>query len=208
VARTALTVGWIVPLAEPYLRGFRPVLERGGSLRGYWFLSPSSQPSATRPSVTSPGRRSSPQVGFFVGFLADAEGFAYLVSQPPECLVFAFVVPIASAAHQRLVAAPDSLLRKTFTYIRWLTHRPPRFEFYEREATTLVRHTSMRAWPLTRYEHYSRNSFIETLAWLVRSGLVRKLREEPPPARAAQKASGPRRPTKRANSHAHHRKTS
>jgi hypothetical protein len=37
----------------------------------------------------------------------------------------------------------------------------------------------MRAWPREKFEHFSRNFFIETLAWLVRSGLVRKLLSEP-----------------------------
>ena len=36
----------------------------------------------------------------------------------------------------------------------------------------------MAAWPPEKREHLSRNFFIETLAWLVRSGLVRKLKEE------------------------------
>lgn len=42
----------------------------------------------------------------------------------------------------------------------------------------MVRHASMAAWPPEKRQHLSRNFFIETLAWLVRSGLVRKLREE------------------------------
>ena len=33
-------------------------------------------------------------------------------------------------------------------------------------------------WPPEKHEHYSRNFFIETLAWLVRSGLVRRLLQE------------------------------
>ncbi len=43
----------------------------------------------------------------------------------------------------------------------------------------MVRHQSMRDWPPEKYEHFSRNFFIETLAWLVRSGTVRKLFAEP-----------------------------
>jgi len=69
-------------------------------------------------------------------------------------------------------------MRKTFHYIRWLTHRPPRFAFFDREIAAMVRHNSMRDWPPNKYQHFSRNFFIETLAWLVRSGLVGKLREE------------------------------
>jgi hypothetical protein len=30
----------------------------------------------------------------------------------------------------------------------------------------------MREWPPEKYQHFSGNFFIETLAWLVRSGLV------------------------------------
>lgn len=36
----------------------------------------------------------------------------------------------------------------------------------------------MGDWPAEKREHMARNFFIETLAWLVRSGLVRKLKEE------------------------------
>jgi len=42
----------------------------------------------------------------------------------------------------------------------------------------MARHGSMRVWPANKYQHLSQNFFIETLAWLVRSGLVRKLKEE------------------------------
>jgi len=42
----------------------------------------------------------------------------------------------------------------------------------------MARHVSMQAWPAEKHQHLSQNFFIETLAWLVRSGLVRKLREE------------------------------
>jgi hypothetical protein len=76
------------------------------------------------------------------------------------------------------VCAPGSLVRKTFEYIRWLTHRPPRFVFHENEEAAMARHASMKDWPAAKREHLSRNFFIETLCWLVRSGLVRKLREE------------------------------
>jgi hypothetical protein len=41
----------------------------------------------------------------------------------------------------------------------------------------MVRHRTMRDWPEGKYRHFSRNFFIETLAWLVRSGLIRKLAE-------------------------------
>jgi hypothetical protein len=89
--------------------------------------------------------------------------------------------------HKELVAREDSLLRKTAEYIGWLTHRPPRFAFFEDRDVVLVRHFSMRSWPEAKYQHYSRNFFIETLAWLVRSGLVAKLRGE---ETGAESASG------------------
>lgn len=38
----------------------------------------------------------------------------------------------------------------------------------------------MKDWGTAKREHLSKNFFIETLAWLVRSGLVRKLREGSP----------------------------
>lgn len=92
-------------------------------------------------------------------------------------MVFAFVLPVGGATHMELVSAEYSLVRKTFTYIRYLTHRPPRFQFYEKETPALIRHLPLAAWPARRVQHYARNFYIETLAWLVRSALVRKLRE-------------------------------
>jgi hypothetical protein len=55
----------------------------------------------------------------------------------------------------------------------------------------------MRDWPRGKYEHFSRNFFIESLAWLVRSGLVRKLPveaggEKLPQASPAGRKSGHR----------------
>lgn len=93
-------------------------------------------------------------------------------------MVFAFVHPVSGELHNRLVAAPDSLFRKTFDYIRWLTHRPPRFELHPQALAALVRHESLRDRPTRMRLRSSRNFFIETLAWLVRSGLVRRLHEE------------------------------
>jgi hypothetical protein len=160
-------LGWIRPLAAPYLRGFRARAQSAvadGSLRGYWFEAPRLRAGA--------------RCGFFLGYIVAADDFAFLEPQPPECLVFAFVAPGGSALHRRLVRAPESLLRKTFAYIRWLTHRLPRFVFFEDHLPAMVRHRSMRDWPEEKYEHFSRNFFIETCAWLVRSGLVRKLLAE------------------------------
>ena len=159
-------MNWIRPLAAPYLRGFRARAQRRGSLHGYWFEAPLVRAGMSR--------------GFFVGYLVAPDEFAFLEPQPPECLVFAFVAPIDGALHRRLVRAPDSLLRKTFAYIRWLTHRLPRFAFFEDRSPAMVRHRSMCDWPAEKYQHFSRNFFIETCAWLVRSGVVRKLAEEAP----------------------------
>ncbi len=169
-----LSIAWIRELAEPYLRGYRARSERAGSLRGYWFTLPAPGVRSARDGK----RASAESVGFFAGYLVGEEGFSYLAPAPPECVVFASVQPLGGAAHRRLVRQPESLVRRTFGYIRWLTHRPPRFAFYEDQLTALVRHVSMREWPRAKYEHFSGNFFIETLAWLVRSGLVRMLREE------------------------------
>ena len=176
-----LSIDWIRPLATPYLRGYRAVAWRRGSLRGYWFLSP---------SIAAPQK-----LGFFVGYLTDGRELTCLKPEPPECLVFVCVELPGRPLHRRLVARPDSLLRKTFDYIRWLTHRLPRFVFHPKEMAVMVRHQSMRAWPVEKYEHFSRNFFIETLAWLVRSGLVRRLLEESSPS-ARKAAKAPRTPKK------------
>ena len=132
--------------------------------------------------------------GFFVGYLIDSKGLAFLGPQPPECLIFAFVHPVGGDTHSRLIGEPGSLMRKTFEYIRWLTHRPPRFVFHEGESATMARHVTMRDWPAEKHEHFSRNFFIETLAWLVRSGLVRRLLAESPSKARSEHA--PRRPTR------------
>jgi hypothetical protein len=158
---------WIRTLAAPYLRGYRAVAERRGGLRGYRFFARSL-----------PGTRA--RCGFFVGYLLDPARHEFLKSHPPECIVFAFVEPVSSALYRSLVTSEKSLLRRTAEYISWLTHRPPRFAFFEDQETVLVRHFSMVSWPVEKRRHYSGNFFIETLAWLVRSGLVKKLRPEQP----------------------------
>lgn len=188
---------WVRDLAAPYLRGYRSAAERRGSLRGYWFLTPGK---GRTPRDTDP--KSAGSAGFFVGYLVEGSELASLfphppAPQPPECLVFAFVAPPGGELHRRLVSQPGSLVRKTFEYIRWLTHRPPRFVFEEGAYAAMTRHASMRDWPPGKYEHFSRNFFIESLAWLVRSGLVRKLLSEAagehvPPASAVRRRSGQR----------------
>jgi hypothetical protein len=69
-------------------------------------------------------------------------------------------------------------MRRTAEYIRWLTHHPPRFELFTEAHAALVRHIPTLTWPADRTEHYARNFTIETLAWLVRSALVRRLPNE------------------------------
>jgi len=165
---------WIPALAEPYLRGYIPHFEKGDSLLGYRFLAPravSSRPTG-KASRDSRQRRSA---GFFVGYLLDSRALPCLKCAPPEFLLFCFVEPVRGRFHSRLVTEPDSLLRRTTEYIRWLTHRPPRFELFPEESAALVRHIPTREWPASRTSHYARNFATETLAWLVRSALVRRL---------------------------------
>jgi hypothetical protein len=174
---------WVLELASPYLKGYIPVTAREDGLTGYWFIAhtPAEFKSMAANNSALRAAKSHPQIGFFVGYLTKgAENFAFLHPEPPECLVFAWISPANGAAHERLVHQQGSLVRKTFEYIRWLTHRPPRFVFHEGEAAAMARHASMKEWPAGKREHLSRNFFIETLAWLVRSGLVRKLRKESP----------------------------
>jgi hypothetical protein len=175
--RPLSTLG-IRELAQPYLRGFRPVAQPAGGLRGYWFLRPKTGEVLGQRRFSALAVLPPQAIGFFTGFLLEEVTCPYLQTQPPEAIVFAFVHPVGSPLHQRLVAADDSLFRNTYSYIRWLTHRPPRFELYDAELTALVRHGSMRPWPAQKYMQYSRNFFVETLAWLVRSGLVRRLLRE------------------------------
>jgi len=179
------SIAWTRALAQPYLRGYRATAAAASGLRGYWFVAPAARQSGPR----------APQIGFYVGYLTESSAWAFLPSEAPECAVFAFVRPLRSAAHRRLIARKEALVRRTFEYIRWLTHRPPRFQFFADQLPALVRHRSMREWPSEKYEHFSRNFFIETLAWLVRSGLVRKLAEEARAVRVSKRNS-PAKPAK------------
>ena len=176
--RKAQSQDWIRTLAEPYLRGYQAAEERKGPLRGFRFF-PQGQLSAKA------------QCGFFAGYLVGPAHYEFLQPHPPECIVFAFVQPAGSDLYRRLVAAEGSLFRKTAEYISWLTHHTPRFVFSAGRTAVLVRHISMREWPTARHEHYSQNFYIETLAWLVRSALVRKLAFEV----SANAGSGPPRQT-------------
>jgi len=144
---------------------------------GYRFLA---QPSAPLPARKK-GRQAaaeSPSAGFFIGYLLEARGLSFLKPTPPEFLVFCFIEPLGGRFHRRLVSEPESLMRRTVEYIRWLTHHPPRFELFAEERAALVRHLSTQEWPAARTEHYARNFTIETLAWLVRSALIRRLPDE------------------------------
>ncbi|HEV2299612.1 MAG TPA: hypothetical protein VGR72_13985 [Candidatus Acidoferrales bacterium] len=173
------SAAWIRSLAAPYLQDYKPVRVSDGLLNGFWFCAPalrSSPSSSSHKSGTPPTRGQS--AGFFVGYFESAGEFAFLGLQPPECVVFAWVHPVGGKLHKHLVFTKGSLLRLTFEYIRWLTHRPPRFVFHDAKLPAMTRHQSMQDWPKEKRAHLSRNFFIETLAWLVRGGLVRKLREE------------------------------
>jgi len=158
-------VAWIRDLARPYLQGFEPALESEGPLRGYRFSR-----------ALGSGKRA--RAGFFAGFLVESRGFEFFEPAPPECVLFGFVDPPGSAQHGRLVAQPESLFRSTHEYISWLTHHPPRFQFSRSAPAGLVRHLPVSCWPEGRRAHYARNFLIEGLAWLVRSGLVRRLAAE------------------------------
>lgn len=187
---------WIPSLAEPYLRGYATQLESGKSLLGYRFLAQPSAPSAPSLKKARSDASEKASAGFFIGYLLDARGFPFLKATPPEFLVFCFLEPLGGRLHRRLVSEPDSLMRRTAEYIRWLTHRPPRFELYAEEQAALIRHLSTQEWPAGRTEHYARNFTIETLAWLVRSALVRRLPGEI--ASSFHSASHPTSKTRRA----------
>lgn len=166
---------WIPSLAEPYLRGYAPQFESAKSLLGYRFLAEDSAPVPRSSRKSRSVASEAASAGFFIGYLLEPGGLPFLKPTPPEFLVFCFVEPLGGRFHRRVVGEPDSLIRRTAEYIRWLTHRPPRFESFPEELAALVRHIPTKEWPAGRTEHYARNFLIETLAWLVRSALVRRL---------------------------------
>jgi hypothetical protein len=168
------SLDWIPPLAEPYLRGYQPQLENGNSLLGYRFLAHSSALSPRSRKRTASQKHSA---GFFIGYLLHKRA-PFPKAAPPEFCVFCFIEPLGGPFHRRLVGEPESLMRRTAEYIRWLTHHPPRFELFTEAHAALVRHIPTLTWPADRTEHYARNFTIETLAWLVRSALVRRLPNE------------------------------
>jgi hypothetical protein len=163
LSSAALHFNWIRALAEPYLRGYRAKPERSNGLRGFSFsLKPRGGKGA---------------MGFFVGFLVEPGAYAHLKPVAPECLIFAFVEPVGGHLHRAQIRNAEGTLRWTSGYIAWLTHRPPKFQLYEAERTALIRHASLRGCPPAKIQHLAGNFFTETLAWLVRSGLVRRWRE-------------------------------
>ena len=159
-------------LAEPYLRGFRPLLETDNALRGCWFVRFGNRSPL---ALEGGDPAANTEAGFFIGYILGEGALAELQPAPPECLAGAIISPVGGALHGQLVSVPGSLFRGTFTYIGWLTHRKPRFVFSEKSPVALVRHASMIEWPTGKRGHLSRNFFIESLAWLVRSGLVKRL---------------------------------
>jgi hypothetical protein len=169
-------IRWIAQLAEPYLRGYAPRAAEEASLAGYWFdAGPAAAKAGPRRGKGKESNEAAADCGFFAGFLKDVRRFPCLNAHVPACLVFVWFREPGGELHRRLVTAPESLLRKTYEYIGWLTHRPPRFALFENEFVTMVRQQPLHEWPRDKYAHYARNFFIETFAWLVRSGLVKKL---------------------------------
>lgn len=156
---------WIKDLAEPYLRGYKIKSENSRGLLGYsFFLKPE-------------GAKRAATLGFFVGYLTAAASLDYLRPAPPECIIFAFVEPVRGPLHRSQILDDDGTLRWTAGYIAWLTDSPPRFEFHTDRRAALVRHLSMREWPVEKYGQFSRTFLVETLTWLVRSSLVRRWRD-------------------------------
>ncbi len=158
-SRAPIRAGWLVELARPYLRGYEVYPHTSGGLWGYFFERPAGRIG----------------LGFFAGFLLSPHHHAYLSVGTPACLVFAFVRPVRWPIHRGLVEAEESLFRRTASYISWLTARKPRWQFLEDKLPALSRAGSMNEWPRRRREHYARNFFTESLALLVRSGLVQEL---------------------------------
>ncbi len=135
---------WIPSLAEPYLRGYTPEVENSNSLSGYRFFAQPSAP-ASPARKTSRSSAESASAGFFIGYLRDDRGMRFLKAAPPEFLIFCFIEPLRGRLHRRLVSQPDSLMRRTAEYIRWLTHHPPRFELFADQHAALVRHIPTQA---------------------------------------------------------------
>jgi len=149
----------VARLARPYLRGYRPRTVHTAERMGWTF-------------ERALGREA--RAGFFLGCLLGVGPDARADVAPCAAVTVA-IRPECSPVFEDLVRRPESLLRWTHTYIGWLTHRPPRFLLAPENAECLLRLCPLTAWPDARRAHYARNFFIESLALLVRSGLVRRL---------------------------------
>lgn len=164
MVRPPISCPWLAELAAGYLREFGiPLPVRRKSLWGYEFAR----------------RRGGCKLGFFVGLLTPPRGraaaFPSSQARTPECGVFAFVRPVASRLHGRLVQREASLFRRSYELLTKYTNRRPRFEFHEESGAALIRHVPLAEFPARRRELYARNFFMETLALVVRSGLAAKL---------------------------------
>ena len=84
------------------------------------------------------------RVGFFVGFLTNAGPWADLGVTPPEAVVFAFVDPVGSRLHERLVGRRGSLFERVATEAR---RSGVPFEFRRDRFAALARHRSLRGRP-------------------------------------------------------------
>jgi hypothetical protein len=156
---------WLRELAAGYLRGFKCSPEQTEERWGYCFV-PKRALQQAPPKVG--------QAGIFVGFLTAAPRGTKdsgLTLHLPECVAGAFVRPVRSALHKKLVGRNRGLFRVSHQRIAKYTPRAPRWELRERVELALARHVPLAALPEDDAEKYARNFFIESLALLVRSGL-------------------------------------
>ena len=111
--------------------------------------------------------------------------------------MFAYVRPLRSALHKRLVLSSGSPVRRAYELLTKYTNRRPRFEFHEKDWRALVRHVPLAAFPASEEEKFARNFFIETLALLVRSGLPERLAAlNASPQRRRARREGAKKPTR------------
>jgi len=84
------------------------------------------------------------KVGLFLGFVTDGSSWADLEPEPPEAVVFAFVNPVGSRLHRRLVARTGSLFERVGREAR---RRKVDFEFRRDRFAALLRHRSVHGMP-------------------------------------------------------------
>jgi len=116
------------------------------------------------------------KVGFFLGFLTDARPWDDLDPEPPEAVVFAFVDPVGSRLHQRLVARNGSLFERV---ARGARRREVAFEFRRDRLAALVRHRSVRGMPPEILALTAQDFFTTSFRGLWAAdffGLIRKVR--------------------------------